>query len=88
MVVRKRRNTKMSIVVESPTLTARKQQIGPILWPELDWLRFFAFFGVFIFHATPRRPIFYDGAGIPRWLAGVVMSVTGAGVYGSIFFLP
>lgn len=55
--------------------------------PELDALRFFAFFGVFIFHAAPRTLDFYDAAHVPRWLSSVLIPAFGAGAFGvDLFF--
>src|SRR2546423_1872015 len=55
--------------------------------PELDALRFFAFFGVFLFHALPRVTSFYDGNGIPRWITATVIPVFTSGAYGvDLFF--
>ncbi len=55
--------------------------------PELDVLRFFAFFGVFIFHAAPHTRDFYDAAGAPHWLSSFLISLFGAGAYGvDLFF--
>jgi peptidoglycan/LPS O-acetylase OafA/YrhL len=55
--------------------------------PELDVLRFFAFLGVFIFHAAPRAMDFYSAAGAPRWLSDLLISIFGAGAYGvDLFF--
>jgi len=56
--------------------------------PELDALRFFAFFGVFIFHAAPHTRDFYETAGAPQWLSSFLLSVFGAGAYGvDLFFV-
>src|SRR6476659_753658 len=55
--------------------------------PELDVLRFFAFLGVFIFHAAPRTLDFYDVAGYPHWLSSLLIPTFGAGAYGvDLFF--
>jgi peptidoglycan/LPS O-acetylase OafA/YrhL len=55
--------------------------------PELDVLRFFAFLGVFIFHAAPRTMDFYDRAGYPHWLSSLLIPTFGAGAYGvDLFF--
>lgn len=55
--------------------------------PELDVLRFFAFFGVFIFHAFPRVASFYDANQIPRWMSEILIPVFTAGAYGvDLFF--
>jgi peptidoglycan/LPS O-acetylase OafA/YrhL len=55
--------------------------------PELDALRFFAFLGVFIFHAAPKYIEFYQAAGVPRWLSNLLISAFGAGAFGvDLFF--
>jgi peptidoglycan/LPS O-acetylase OafA/YrhL len=55
--------------------------------PELDVLRFFAFLGVFIFHAAPRTMDFYNAAGYPHWLSRLLIPTFGAGAYGvDLFF--
>jgi peptidoglycan/LPS O-acetylase OafA/YrhL len=55
--------------------------------PELDALRFFAFLGVFIFHAAPKYIEFYQAAGVPRWLSNLLISSFGAGAFGvDLFF--
>lgn len=55
--------------------------------PELDALRFFAFLGVFIFHAAPRTMDFYNAAGYSHWLSSWLISIFGAGAYGvDLFF--
>jgi peptidoglycan/LPS O-acetylase OafA/YrhL len=77
------------------TVAARSQRSeivrdpGPLRFyrPELDVLRFFAFLGVFIFHAAPHTRDFYDAAGTPHWLGSVLISAFGAGAYGvDLFF--
>jgi peptidoglycan/LPS O-acetylase OafA/YrhL len=55
--------------------------------PELDVLRFFAFLGVFIFHAAPRTMDFYNAARYPHWLSSFLIPTFGAGAYGvDLFF--
>src|SRR6478609_9932897 len=55
--------------------------------PELDVLRFFAFLGVFIFHAAPRTMDFYEAARSPHWLSSLLIATFGAGAYGvDLFF--
>jgi peptidoglycan/LPS O-acetylase OafA/YrhL len=55
--------------------------------PELDALRFFAFLGVFIFHAAPKYIEFYQATGAPRWLSNLLISAFGAGAFGvDLFF--
>ena len=50
-------------------------------------LRFFAFLGVFVFHAAPRTMDFYDRAGYPHWLSSLLIPTFGAGAYGvDLFF--
>jgi peptidoglycan/LPS O-acetylase OafA/YrhL len=60
---------------------------GRFYQPELDALRFFAFLGVFIFHAAPRTMDFYNAAGSPHWLSSLLIATFGAGAYGvDLFF--
>jgi peptidoglycan/LPS O-acetylase OafA/YrhL len=55
--------------------------------PELDALRFFAFFSVFIFHVIPHSPTFYLKHHLFTSLAGPICAVAGAGAYGvDLFF--
>src|SRR5262252_7530603 len=55
--------------------------------PELDVLRFFAFFGVFLFHFS--RPVdLYVRYGVPRPVAAMVNGLMQGGVYGvDLFFV-
>ena len=55
--------------------------------PELDVLRFFAFFAVFLFHFS--HPVeFYVEHGVPRWIALAGNSLMHAGVFGvDLFFV-
>ncbi len=78
----------MNLAVASPTtLRPEKAHASRFYAPELDVLRFFAFFGVFIFHAAPRNPEFYAAAGYPSWLSTFLISTFGAGAYGvDLFF--
>jgi peptidoglycan/LPS O-acetylase OafA/YrhL len=74
-------------VIPTPTLTAERARAPRFYAPELDVLRFFAFFGVFVFHAAPRTPEFYATAGYPSWLSTFLISTFGAGAYGvDLFF--
>lgn len=75
----------ITAVIEAPgTATKRAERFYQ---PELDALRFFAFFGVFVFHAAPRYLEFYDAAGSPRWLSNLLISIFGAGAFGvDLFF--
>jgi peptidoglycan/LPS O-acetylase OafA/YrhL len=68
----------------------RKPSIGTQRFyrPELDVLRFFAFLGVFIFHAAPHTGDFYETAHAPHWLSSFFISAFGAGAYGvDLFFV-
>ena len=78
----------MSLAVAStPGVAAEKAAPARFYAPELDSLRFFAFFGVFIFHAAPRSMDFYAAAGCPEWLSKLLTSIFGAGAYGvDLFF--
>jgi peptidoglycan/LPS O-acetylase OafA/YrhL len=78
----------MTTAVEISSATAKAvARIERFYRPELDALRFFAFLGVFIFHAAPRTLDFYSGAGAPQWLSTLLISTFGAGAYGvDLFF--
>src|SRR6478609_6198079 len=77
----------MTVAVEIPSATAAPARAERFYRPELDALRFFAFLGVFIFHAAPRTMDFYNAAGYPHWLSSLLISVFGAGAYGvDLFF--
>jgi peptidoglycan/LPS O-acetylase OafA/YrhL len=56
--------------------------------PELDTLRFFAFFGVFVFHVIPNDPVFYQTHPIlPSRLVPLVCVIASSGAYGvDLFF--
>lgn len=77
----------MTIAVASTPGVEERVRAGRFYSPELDALRFFAFFGVFVFHAAPRTMDFYAAAGIPVWLSKFLISTFGAGAYGvDLFF--
>jgi peptidoglycan/LPS O-acetylase OafA/YrhL len=74
-------------VATLPPSAAVQTQAQRFYRPELDALRFFAFLGVFIFHAAPRSMDFYVAAGLPAWLSRLLISIFGAGAYGvDLFF--
>lgn len=55
--------------------------------PELDILRFFAFFAVFLHHALPRQASFYIDAGLPATVAQWLVTTKKAGAFGvDLFF--
>ncbi|HEV8181053.1 MAG TPA: acyltransferase [Candidatus Angelobacter sp.] len=77
----------MTLAVEIPSAAAAPARAERFYRPELDALRFFAFLGVFIFHAAPRTMDFYNAAGYPHWLSSLLISIFGAGAYGvDLFF--
>ena len=84
----------MTTVAETVSATAvgvqtngRLEHAKRFYRPELDVLRFFAFLGVFIFHSAPRTMDFYNAAGYPHWLSGLLIPTFGAGAYGvDLFF--
>lgn len=74
-------------VAPNPAAAVKETSAARFYAPELDVLRFFAFFGVFIFHAAPRTMDFYAAAGLPEWLSKLLISSFGAGAYGvDLFF--
>jgi peptidoglycan/LPS O-acetylase OafA/YrhL len=55
--------------------------------PELDILRFFAFFLVFLHHSVPHDPSFWTRYGVPLILAKVVAGIGAMGAFGvDVFF--
>ena len=78
-----------TIVAPALRVSVEKAQVRAARFysPELDVLRFFAFFGVFVFHAVPRNMEFYAANGTPSWLSTLLISTFGAGAYGvDLFF--
>jgi peptidoglycan/LPS O-acetylase OafA/YrhL len=56
--------------------------------PELDVLRFFAFFLIFLHHSLPHDPAFYTRMGVAPTLALVLAALGASGAYGvNLFFL-
>jgi peptidoglycan/LPS O-acetylase OafA/YrhL len=71
----------MSSVDECPVKSVRG-----FYRPELDCLRFFAFFAVFVFHTFPFDPTYYLARHIP--FGGLIASASVAGSFGvDLFFL-
>ena len=76
-----------TVAVEIASTTVSPVRAERFYRPELDALRFFAFLGVFIFHAAPRTMDFYNAAGYPHWLSSLLIPMFGAGAYGvDLFF--
>jgi peptidoglycan/LPS O-acetylase OafA/YrhL len=76
-----------TVVTASPEEAETAARVERFYRPELDVLRFFAFLGVFVFHAAPRTVDFYAAAGVPHWLGNLLISTFGAGAYGvDLFF--
>jgi len=71
-----------------PTTNGEKLGGQRFYRPELDTLRFFAFFGVFVFHVVPNDPQFYQAHPIlPHVVVPLVCAVASAGAYGvDLFF--
>lgn len=56
--------------------------------PELDVLRFFAFFMAFMHHSLPHIPDFYLRMGVSPWLASILAGLGASGAFGvNLFFL-
>src|SRR5580765_607971 len=76
-----------TVVTGRPEWAETAARVERFYRPELDVLRFFAFLGVFVFHAAPRTVDFYAAAGVPHWLGNLLISTFGAGAYGvDLFF--
>ncbi len=68
-------------------LTSATESKGRFYRPELDALRFFAFFGVFVFHAFPHYQSFYSANAVAPWLNSVLIPTVISGAYGvDLFF--
>lgn len=60
---------------------------GRFYHPELDILRFFAFFLVFIHHSIPHEPAFWTNLGVPARLASFIGGIGATGAFGvDVFF--
>jgi peptidoglycan/LPS O-acetylase OafA/YrhL len=63
-------------------------QGGRYYRPELDVLRFFAFFMVFLSHVVPGDEAFFRNAHVPPKVAGFVVTVAASGAFGvDLFFV-
>ncbi|HKD78678.1 MAG TPA: acyltransferase [Candidatus Angelobacter sp.] len=76
-----------TVIAPTQGVSAATSRAARFYSPELDVLRFFAFLGVFVFHAAPRSIDFYAAAGFPSRLSTFLISTFGAGAYGvDLFF--
>ncbi len=78
----------ISLIRETPVANLGHPKSQRFYRPELDTLRFFAFFGVFLFHVIPNDPHFYQAHHllIPS-VVPFVCAVSSAGAYGvDLFF--
>ena len=70
-----------------PRRVTRPEAQGFFYRPELDVLRFFAFFAVFLHHALPSAMEVYLANGVPLFVARVLFGIEDAGAYGvDLFF--
>jgi peptidoglycan/LPS O-acetylase OafA/YrhL len=69
--------------------SGRQVEAGRVFYhPELDVLRFLAFFAVFLHHALPRNVALYTNSGIPAVLSQWLVTAKEAGAYGvDLFFV-
>lgn len=77
-----------SLLQKTPDANLGQQKSQRFYRPELDTLRFFAFFGVFVFHIIPNDAYFYQSHHFlfPA-IVPIVCAVAGAGAYGvDLFF--
>ncbi|HWR34596.1 MAG TPA: acyltransferase [Clostridia bacterium] len=71
-------------VAEERTRSATKR----FYHPELDILRFFAFFMVFLHHALPHDPAFYTAMNVPIVMARLFAAIGASGAFGvNLFFV-
>jgi peptidoglycan/LPS O-acetylase OafA/YrhL len=77
-----------SLLQETPVGQLKESKTQRFYRPELDTLRFFAFFGVFVFHVIPNDPQFYQAHHVlPSRVVPLVCAVASAGAYGvDLFF--
>ncbi len=67
---------------------AAKKAASPFYRQELDWLRFCAFFAVFMHHWLPLDPRMYLSRGVPRPAAAILVGAGRAGAFGvDLFFV-
>jgi len=76
------------LLQETPVRQLKESKTQRFYRPELDTLRFFAFFGVFVFHVVPNDPQFYQAHQVlPSRVVPLVCAIASAGAYGvDLFF--
>jgi len=82
--------TETKHVDDSPALRSGSQRVdsGRFYRPELDALRFFAFFGVFFYHVMPTTTAVYVKHHVSEAVARFIVSSAAAGTFGvPLFFL-
>lgn len=77
-----------STLVSGREQSAAPQRKASFYRPELDILRFFAFFAVLMFHTTDFSVAYFTERHLPLWLAKVATEVSSAGARGvDLFFV-
>jgi peptidoglycan/LPS O-acetylase OafA/YrhL len=72
--------------VQDDKSSSEKAKVGRFYRPELDCLRFFAFFAVFLYHTLSIEPAYYAARHVP--FGGLIASAASAGRFGvDLFFL-
>ena len=79
----------MSSLAQSPvSVNISRPLTGRFYHPELDVLRFFAFFLAFLHHSLLHHPEFYSGMGVSSAVAAALAAVGAMGAFGvNLFFL-
>jgi peptidoglycan/LPS O-acetylase OafA/YrhL len=73
---------------EIASVTTTRTASSRFYHPELDALRFFAFFMVFVHHAIPHQPEFWTKLGVPAPVAQGLAAIGATGAFGvSLFFV-
>lgn len=79
----------MSSLAQRPvSLNSTRSLTERFYHPELDVLRFFAFFLAFLHHSLPHHPDFYTKMGTPPLVASALAALGATGAFGvNLFFL-
>src|SRR6266496_1180245 len=77
-----------SVAVRSVSLDTSRSLTERFYHPELDVLRFFAFFMAYIHHSLPHHEEFYTQMGVPHAIAKTIAAIGATGAFGvNLFFL-